>query len=395
MAEKAGGYSAYGSEKLPESEEVNIAVLSRLFANATNSYKFVFFISILDILNRPDFDASRSISFEDLIVEMLANAWYPHTYFKLSFGTQDKITESLDSLALIVDEPVLKFNDTDKKLLRSAIEGRDLSKIMQKLTRYVPFRLIVPFFESELQGVPNRNKGNNLDLAVPKVAESLFEDCKPLYRFDSDSYSSCNSIILHPSWVAYLKKHYSIVRGWAAWEWLGYMQRRNPNTPGLIYKLFAPTKRESLFRQSAYWKIVLGNTDFYCIYSGQRVNPDEFSLDHYLPWSFVAHDQLWNLIPTTPEINSSKSNNLPSPDFFHSFVERQHLGLGICREKMPQKEWEKTIEDYIEDLKIHNQEDLLNLEKLTNAYAHVVKPLMTLATNQGFKVWKNKPPSVA
>ncbi|MFM7450452.1 MAG: HNH endonuclease domain-containing protein [Leptolyngbyaceae cyanobacterium] len=395
MAEKTGGYSAYSPKSLPESQEVNIHAFSRLFVDATNSYKFIFFISILDILKRRHFDASQSITFDDLIVEMLANAWYPHTYFKLSFGMQDKITEGLDSLALTIEEPVLKFTDTDKKLLRSTIESQDLSKIIQKLKRYVPFRLIVPFFESELREIPNRNKGNNLDVAVPKVAENLFEDYKPLYRFNSDNYSSCSSIILHPSWVAYLKKHYSIVRGWAAWEWLGYMQKRNPNTPGLIYKLFAPSKRESLSKQITYWKIILGNTDFYCIYSGQKIDPEEFSLDHYLPWSFVAHDQLWNLIPTTPEMNSSKSNNLPPSAFFNSFVERQHLGLNIYRENMPQREWEKMIEGYIEDLKVHTQDDLLDLDKLKNAYKNVVYPLVSLATNQGFKLWEKQPPLVA
>jgi hypothetical protein len=31
------------------------------------------------------------------------------------------------------------------------------------------------------------------------------------------------------------------VRGWAAWEWLTYMQKRNPSTPAIASKLFITT----------------------------------------------------------------------------------------------------------------------------------------------------------
>ena len=389
MAEKATRYNASASKQLPASKEVNIAALSRLFKNTTNSYKYIFFISILDILKRCQFDVSEPITFDNLVVEMLANAWYPHTYFKLSFGTQDQITQTLDSLPLEIQEPILKFTDTDKTLLRAAIKRHDLTVIVQKLQRYVPFRLITPFFEQELQEVENKGKGNNLDQAVPRVAEKHFHEYKPLYRFNSDQYSSCDSIIFHPAWAAYFERHYTIIRGWAAWEWLTYMQRRNPSTPGLVYKLFAPSKRESLQKQSNYWKFVLNHVDFHCIYSGQKIDVEHFSLDHYLPWSFVAHDQLWNLVPTTPEINSSKSNDLPPEKVFDKFVIAQHLGLKTCHEQLSLRDWENTIEVYINDLRIQNQDDLLNLETLRNAYADAVKPLISLATNQGFKVWQS------
>ena len=387
MTERSTGYFA-GSQKLPAAEEVNIAALSRLFAGTTNSYKYIFFISILDILKRRRFDVSQPITFQELVVEMLANVWYPHTYFKLSFGTQDKITQSLDSLALEIKEPILKFTDTDKKLLRATIESQDLKQVIKKLQRFVPFRLIVPFLESELQGIENKGKGTNLDVVVPRVAETNFNKYKPLYHFDSNNYSSCSSIIFHPSWAAYFEKHYTIVRGWAAWEWLGYMQRRNPSTPGLVYKLFAPSKRESLSKQTNYWKLILHQIDFYCIYSGQKIDVNNFSLDHYLPWSFVAHDQLWNLVPTTPEVNSSKSNNLPPAHAFEKFIVAQHLGLRTFHEKMSQNIWDETVEVYINDLRIQNQDDLLDLEKLRNAYSNAIPPLISLATNQGFKLWQ-------
>lgn len=66
---------------LPHSDELNIAALSKLFGKTTNSYKFLFFLSILDILKTRDFHDAGQISYFDLTVEMLTNAWLPHTDF--------------------------------------------------------------------------------------------------------------------------------------------------------------------------------------------------------------------------------------------------------------------------------------------------------------------------
>lgn len=368
--------------QLPQSESVNVSALARLFADTTTSYKFLFFISFLDILDRRKFDVLSPISFKDIIVEMLANAWYPHTYFKLSFGSQDKVAQKLDSLTLDITEPILKFTDTDKKLLRKAIVSQNLNDVINHLKKYVPFRLIIPFLEQELEGV-NRGRGNELDVAMPAIAERNFESKKPLYCFDSDKYSKCQSIIVHPDWASYIEKHYPIVRGWAAWKWLNYMQQRNPSVPGIVNKIFMPQQRGALSNQTKYWKLVLQHQSIKCIYSGQLLSSDKIALDHYLPWSFVAHDQIWNLIPVAPEANSSKSNNLPATQYFKEFVAIQHLGLVTSHSYMGEKAWSNYVEPFISDLRM-STEDLLSIARLENAYAATVQPLMTLAEKQGF-----------
>ncbi len=50
------------------------------------------------------------------------------------------------------------------------------------------------------------------------------------------------------------------------------------------------------------------------------------AVDHFIPWSFVMNDELWNLMPMDSSLNSSKSNKLPkwSP-FFPRFAENQYL----------------------------------------------------------------------
>lgn len=375
--------SAISRQNLPESNQLNVSALSRLFSDTTNSYKYLFFLSLLDILSRRHFVVLSPISFQELVVEMLANAWYPHSFFKLSFGKQDKVAQQLDSLKLDIQEPIVQFKDPDKRLLRKAIASQNLKKTISHLHRYVPFRLIIPFLETELEGI-SRGKGNQVDIAIPAIADRCFEDKKPLYRFNATMQKDCHSIVVHPVWATYLEKHYVIVRSWLAWEWMNYMQKRNPSTPAISNKLFVPVKRDSLGKQTDYWRKILRSQELRCIYSQQPIDLENLSLDHYLPWSFVGHDQLWNLLPTTPAVNSSKSNNLPDSVYFEKFVEFQHIGLTVAYKALTENQWVQQVEPYILDMRINNKEDLLDVQKLFNAYDQLINPLISLASNQGF-----------
>lgn len=368
------------NQELPKSDRVNVSVLSQIFDNTTTSYKHLFFISILDIIRRRNFDVLSSISFREIIVEMLANAWYPHNYFKLSFGSQDQIATKLETLVLEITEPILKFRDTDKKLLRKTIQTQNIDDIISFISRYVPFRLIRPFFNTETKSLVD----SKVNQCLIELSKDQFEVVKPLYCFDSENLKDCTAIILNQDWVEYIAENYSVIRGWASWEWLQYMQQKNMNVPNIINKIFAPQQRSSLSQQSQYWKIVLTHHDIECIYSRDRLEKETISLDHYLPWSFVAHDQLWNLIPTTVSVNSSKSNNIPDEKYFENFVNLQHLGLKTSHQNLSEAKWLKYAEHYISELKVNRPDDLLNLEILRKAYGQTIVPLISLAVIQGF-----------
>jgi transcriptional regulator with XRE-family HTH domain len=364
---------------LPESDRVSVATLAQLLENTTNSYKYLFLLSLLDILKRRQFDVLSPISFTELTIEMLANAWYPHTYFRLSFGRQDCIADKLDALDLDITEPILKFTDTDKRQLRRTIQAQELGDVVSFISQYVPFRLIRPFFQAETKGL----KDSQVNQRITSLAALEFITRKPLYCFNTLPVRDCNAIVLHQDWIDYLAENFAIVRGWVAWEWLQYMQRRNPSTPNVVGKLFAPQNRGSLNKPAKLWKVAIKRHDLRCIYSGEPLNAERIAIDHFLPWSFVAHDLPWNLIPTTPEVNSSKSNHLPALQYFDGFVSLQHLGLVVARDTMKGKTWESHIEPYIADLQLA-ADDLLECDRLHRAYELTLKPLLSLASQQGF-----------
>jgi hypothetical protein len=68
-------------DNLPFDEHLPVEILSAGFRNVTNSYKFFWFLAILEHIQE---DHSRVIPIDQLLARMVAWVWYPTNYFKLS-----------------------------------------------------------------------------------------------------------------------------------------------------------------------------------------------------------------------------------------------------------------------------------------------------------------------
>ena len=358
---------------LPYSERVNINALSNIFSSTAASYKYLLFLSLLDVLEDTGFDKLH-IDLNDILLEMLANAWFPHNYFKLNFGVNDRIARELDRLIEPQDEVKLLNTAQSKKRVIELLKSKDYGK--NNLLDLVPYRLLSPFFPGVFKNVKDTHKNK----AIRDLARNRFKEAKPFYIFSEDE----KSIIMNPEWILYFVENIVQVRSFINWNWLDYMQRRNPSVPNLQQKLFPPSVRSSLISQTNYWKTVLEQRQLKCIFSQAPITVEDLSLDHFLPWSFVAHDQLWNLIPVSKSINSSKSNNLPSLNkYFDSFVDLQYSGLVAYYEKPGKVSWNRIIEPYISDLRI-TSEDILNRNRFGKVMTGSIKPLYQMAETQGF-----------
>ena len=367
------------NSKLPTSEHVDKTKLLQIFQNTTTSYKYLFFMALLEILERDNFK-SKTIPFDAIVHNMLAIGWYPYKYFKLSFGLVDKIPRELDKIGFesLSLSDSFTFPSHKEKLLKLLMS---LNFKASDIIRYVPYRLIEPFFTGFLQ----KKKDGTKNTLIVSLAKEKFNEVRPFYYIDTTN----KAIVLHPSWVDYLYENYELVTTFARWEWLSYMQRRNPSVPNLQAKLFPETYQPGMALQSRFWKSVIQVKPLFCIYSKQKITLDNFSLDHFIPWSFVAHNQLWNLIPVPQSVNSSKSNNLPSlQKYFDAYVDLQHKGLSIFHQLARSSEWKKTIESYQVDIKIGINE-ILDKKRLKEQLRLTIDPLVTIASNMGFsKDWE-------
>ena len=197
-----------------------------------------------------------------------------------------------------------------------------------------------------------------------------------MYRFLKDS------IEINDVWKSYLQKHQGILRGFTYWHLLQFLQKNNPNVIGLPDKLFRRTDRDFKLA-SPFWNAYLqNNPDLVCIYSGQTITKQNISLDHFLPWSYVVHDQIWNIIPTTKQVNSAKNNSLPSIElYFESYAKLQFSGFQFHIQNTPKK--------FLEDYSIlFNQsiEEIRNqpFEYFREGLKRTILPQLQMAQNLGF-----------
>jgi SAM-dependent methyltransferase len=59
----------------------------------------------------------------------------------------------------------------------------------------------------------------------------------------------------------------------------------------------------------------------YCVWSGRRLK-GRYEIDHCFPFQHWPNNHLWNLLPTTPPLNQSKSDRLPSATQLEDAAER-------------------------------------------------------------------------
>ena len=115
----------------------------------------------------------------------------------------------------------------------------------------------------------------------------------------------------------------------------------------------------------------------------------DYDLDHFIPWSFVVHDMLWNLLPSDSSVNSSKSNCIPSLDrYLEPMAMLQHDAL---RENYASNPSDKLFEDYM--IFRCSIPELINTteSQFLTLFKNEFTPMAQTATNMGFAPWINVP----
>ncbi len=363
---------------LPTSSALPVDSLSASFRNTTTSYKFYWFLAILEQLK---IEHTPILRVDDLKSIMITQIWYPAVYFKVAFGKQDR----LGTAAILLNSMATTELSTNQKAFVEAISALrktsdEFAKEFNELGRYVPYRFLEPFFRNELHGLKDHRKNAQI---VALAQKSFVHSSRPsIYKFLQGNEKK---IEIHPDWYIYLQQHLTILEEYCLWNLLTYLQQRNPNIPNIAGKLFAPKVR-NLEKARKFWALVLHkNSGIRCIYSKEVISAEELSLDHFLPWRYVTHDLLWNIIPTLRSVNSSKRDCLPDLSrYFEHFSRIQFDALQLVAAFSQSKL--ELIEDYIVLFGCENRSDLIQIpyaafhDKLYETLA----PQLQIARSMGF-----------
>lgn len=257
-----------------------------------------------------------------------------------------------------------------------------VTRYKRTLTLNVPFRLQAPFLDSF--------RGDTWNCGSRELAGRINRQEQLMYYFTE--YDGLDTRIrIVPEWMEYLKKNQEILRGWIQYNMIVYLQRRNPSVPGISDKLYPPQERK-LEKVKKYWKLLSELAPIHEIYGENRLAPENISIDHFVPWSYVAHDEFWNLHPTTRAINSSKSNHLPEWElYFPRFAGLEYLSYQlIWKYEAVRNEFKKCAREHLNNPEIEHRlyREGVGADEFTQQLREVVYPIYLSAKTCGFSSWE-------
>lgn len=362
--------------QLPYSGELEIQYLSRLFDNTSECYKFFWFQAIITKV----LEDKREIAYEELVDEMIAEAWYMVTEYHLNLGPRDTLESLVHDL-----QSISKMKSSEKKenilgYLKNCTD-KEVMKRKRILTKNVPYRIQAPFM--------SKIKGKEWDVSESELIAKINTETRLMYYFDElKGMKTC--IRIHEDWFSYIQKNQEIIKGWLQYRMILYLQRRNPSVPGIADKLYPPQERK-LEKVQKYWKMLLTLHPVTEIYGRNVLSEKDVSIDHFVPWSYVAHDEFWNLHPTTRSINSSKSNNLPDWNtYFPLLAGLEYLSYELLwKYDKIHNEFEKCAREHLNNDEIRRKvyREGLSFQEFANALEEVIQPVYTSARNCGFRNW--------
>lgn len=339
---------------LPNDKYLPINKLAACFNNTSATYKYYWLLSILQEVEI----GNVTILKRNLFARMISNAWFTVNYFHVSFGKQDLIQDAIKVVKQVekisIDE---KLNSVFQKL--TTTNNKTTERQLWHFNKNVPHWFLSPWF-------PSMDKK-----AIYFASKSFSEIC--LYALHEDS------IDINPKWQNYLISNARMLKDFCYWNLSLFLQAKNPNVPDIPNKLIKSAERNNLIRQrTQFWDLVVGELgSVICIYTGQKLTVGNYAVEHFIPYNFVSHDLIWNLIPADKSFNSSKSDKLPPLEkYFNSFFALQKTAVEIVSEKSPKN---KLLEDYLTIFP--DLEKNFSKEKFRES----IQPLITIASNNGFE----------
>lgn len=363
---------------LPYEDNLEIKYLNHIFDRTSNCYKFFWFLAILEKI-----DKQTEFTYDELITEMIVIAWYMVNEYGLRLGpnnTTDNLEDVVKYLYKVPFEEKVP-SAVKKEVLRKKLEELEDKKYIdfkETLINNVPYCLQSPFYKDIKE--PNKNK---IDIINQK--KRLIYYFKEFKKLDT-------VIIISDEWIDYLQENKLILIDWARYGLIKYLQKRNPLVPGMSEKILPPYAR-NLNKVKKYWSAIIKvDPEIKDIYGDNILKDIPISIDHFVPWQFVAHDELWNLCPTTQNINSSKSNNLPNWDIYiNKLCDLEYKAYQLrYKSDLVAKEFELCLKYHINDpdVRVALYSDDIERNDFRERLKNIIKPEYDAAKKCGFQDWE-------
>ena len=261
-----------------------------------NTYKFALARAILDHCGVEN--AGNVITYEYLSKKFLRYYWHQECIFKIK---QD-------------------FHAEEKR------KPRVIKAIQDVFGNKSPgrFELLDPDCVKKAEGMILRNvfgkPASRLFLVIPAFQKipvgRRVEENRIFYDYDNDK----KMIILKPGVFEFFHKNRNILMGLVIAEWAKFLEKINGSLPMLVAKIEKNNTKRDPNAMSKFRKL-FQDTD-HCFYCGNKLEQRYVDVDHFIPWSYIFADSMWNLVLACRDCNCYKSNSLPQDEFLVNLIKR-------------------------------------------------------------------------
>lgn len=386
-----------GVLRIPEryAENLDIATFACVLDKMTFSYKLYWLDALLHFVGR----GAERATFAQMAERMVCSAWYTVLECHLHLSGP-VLGECRDNLELIIKKLAhlsgLGSKASDQEILDAMwVLDKHVQSEKLMLVNKVPYAFLTPFLRKAGQPVPKKNITR-----LPFICNVHENIVKLPYTMTGTGFDDLGiTVHFDPAWSQMIRENMVSIRRWLRFETVQWLQARNPDVPDLAGELSRPDPvARRLVNAHQLWSMVVGLSPVEDVFTGKPIHKDTFHLDHFIPWSFVMHDELWNLSPLDPALNISKGSKLPPWEpFFERFAANQRLlcGLVHSNEEVEDLFWKCRQDNLnsvwaLDDLYTH----AMGSEGFTKVLEQNMFPVWEAARRQGYPIWFDAPGAV-
>lgn len=284
-------------EKYNLSEEEIWSLFNFVFSDSSrkrNSYKFGLIKSILDnVFNGEKRSEGVYFTYKELFTKFAENYWN----LVIKYDLRQMRPDGKSYLSKI--ETILKESVVGDELLAS-IEFESIDEIKKSQ--------IINRVTSECKKC---------------VVGALFEDFdRNIYSFDLRE----EGLILNYCIYDFILKHKTEIEKLNYYAWAKFLEQVNDDNAliRVIDKLELSTPRRgdlSVYRELLKKEFEENN----CFYCGRKLQDKKIHVDHFIPWSFVKDDKIWNFVLSCSQCNERKNNRVPTKNYIVTIEDRNKI----------------------------------------------------------------------
>ena len=284
----------------------------------SNTYKFALAKFLLDYSKSKKIISDCKISYTEIATKFLEYYWFQECKYKF------KQDFNKDRMPVVI-RLIQKYCDTEYIPETYEKYFKDKKDIQKKLISEIEmqcFRDVIPRFQ------PSGEDPFYIHFHQASASGLSFSPPGLDKRYITLKYKA----------LSFFKEEYEVLSKVLILEWAKFLEKTN-FTPRLISKieLMKDPKRNSLNK----YKKVLLEMENKCFYCDTSLENTQVHIDHFIPWSYIYEDEIWNLVQACSSCNLLKSDSLAPKQCIQKIIVRNE-DHGLLK-------WNRDIKEYYEN----------------------------------------------